>query len=99
MPDEPRKNTKTQLALAIAQGIPVAAWARASGVYRRTAFRWAKDPSVRKTVETCRRRMIEAASRRMARHSAWAADGIVALAKDAESDSVKLEAFRTILHT
>jgi hypothetical protein len=97
MTEQPPKNTKAQLALAIAQGISVAAWARASGVPSATAYRWAGDPVVRKTAETCRRRMMEAANRRMAKHSAWAADEIVRLAKSTESDSVKLEAFRTIL--
>ena len=97
MTEELPKNTKTELALAIAQGVSVTAWARANGVSRRTAFHWAKDPLVRKTVESCRRRMIEEGFSRLSEHSAWAADGIIMLAKSAESDSVRLAAFRTIL--
>jgi hypothetical protein len=96
MNDETHKNTKTQLALAIAQGDSVAAWACANGVPRQTAFLWAKDPLVRKMVESCRRRMMEEATRRMRKNSAWAADRIVTLAKYAESDSVKLAALLTI---
>jgi hypothetical protein len=97
MTEGPRENPKTQLALAIAQGVSVTAWARANGVPRRTAFSWAKDPLVRKTVESCRRRTTEHAIRRLVKQSAWAADGIAMLAKVAESDSVKLEAFRAVL--
>jgi hypothetical protein len=97
MTEEPRKNTKTQLALAIAQGVSVTAWACANGVARRTAFRWARDPLVRKTVESCRRRTIEDGIRRISKQSAWAADGIGMLAMVANSETVKLEEFRAIL--
>jgi hypothetical protein len=48
MSEEPHKGAKTQLALAVAQGLRVAAWARTNGVPRRTAFRWATDGSARR---------------------------------------------------
>jgi hypothetical protein len=41
--------------------------------------------------------MMEEASRRLPKLSGWAADAIVWLAKDAASESVKLEACRTLL--
>ena len=97
MTEESRKNTKTELALAIAQGVSIAAWARANHVPASTAFRWARDPLVRKTVEACRRRTIENGIRRVIKQSAWAADGIGMLAKVANSESVKVEEFRAIL--
>jgi hypothetical protein len=97
MTQEARKSKKTQLALAIAQGIPVATWARASGVSRRAAFYWAKEPSVRETVESCRRRMIDHALGRMTRHTANAADIIIKIANEAKSDSVQLRAARALL--
>jgi hypothetical protein len=97
MTDEPRKNTKPQLALAIAPGDSVAAWACTNGVPRRTAFRWAMDPSVRNTGESSRRRTIEDGIRRLIKQSAWVADRIAMLAKSAESDSVKQAALRAIL--
>jgi hypothetical protein len=52
MSETPRKNTKIQLALALAQGIPAVKWARANEVPRKTAHRWANDPLVRKAVES-----------------------------------------------
>ena len=61
MGDEPRNNTKTQLALAVAQGFRVTKWTRTHGVPRRTAFRWAKDPQFRAVVEACRRRTMDLA--------------------------------------
>jgi hypothetical protein len=61
MSEEHRNNTKTQLALAVAQGMRVTTWARTYGVPRRTAFRWAKDPQFRAVVEACRRRMMDLA--------------------------------------
>jgi hypothetical protein len=96
MTEEPRKNTKTQLALAIAQGVPVAAWARANGVSRRTAFNWAKNPLVRKTVESCRRRTIDQAIGKMTKHTTRAVDIILSIANQAKSDSVRLRAARAI---
>ena len=96
MSEQPRNNTKSHLALAVAQGVKVSAWARANGVPSRTAFRWAHEPEVRARVETCRRRMIDEAIGRMAKRTTWAVDGIAALAERAESESVRLRAFRAI---
>ena len=52
MGEQPRKKTKTQLALAIAQGVPAGKWARTRRVPRRTALQWEKDPDVRKIVRS-----------------------------------------------
>ena len=89
MDSEKRKNTKTQLALALAQGISAAKWARNSDVTKMTAYRWAKDPSVRKAVEAYRRRMIDQAIGRMAKHTTEAADMIVRIANSAESELIR----------
>jgi hypothetical protein len=95
-PENPPQDLKTQLVLAIAQGITVAAWARAKKVPRRTAFRWASEAKVRASVESCRRRALDRAIGRMAKHVNWAASGIVKLARDADSESVRLAALRAI---
>ena len=58
MTKELRQKTKTQLALAIAQGRSVALWARDNQVPRSTAYDWAGEPGVRRTVEACRRRTV-----------------------------------------
>ena len=63
----------------------------------RTAFSWAKDPKVRREVEACRRRAVNQAIGRMTRMSMNAVDGIVTLAREAESESVQLRACRAIL--
>jgi hypothetical protein len=47
--EQPQKSTKTQLALAVAHGVSIANWARTCGVPRRTAFRWAKNGSRRRS--------------------------------------------------
>jgi hypothetical protein len=96
MSQEHPKGTKTQLALALAQGVSAAQWARAHQVPKNTAYRWARDPKVRKAVESHRRRTIDQAIGRMTEQSTWAVGGIVALAKGAESDSVRLRALRAI---
>ena len=49
----PKSPENAQLALAIAQGMTVAAWASSEPVCpERTAYRWAADPKVRANVES-----------------------------------------------
>lgn len=97
MAGEHRESAKIELALALAQGISAAKWARSNGVCKMTAYRWAKEPEVREMVESHRRRTIDQAIGRMTRYTISAADGIARLASDAESESVRLRACRAIL--
>ena len=46
MTEEPRKSTKAQLALALAQGVSAAEWAHPNDVTKMTAYQWAKGPVV-----------------------------------------------------
>ena len=46
MPEASRNGTETELALAVAHGVPAAKWARTTGVPSNTAWRWAKDPVI-----------------------------------------------------
>jgi hypothetical protein len=93
MPGERPRSQKTELALAIANGVSVAVWTRVNDVPKRTAYRWSREPKVRAAVESYRRRAIG----RMARRATWATDGIAKLAKGADSESVRLSALRSIL--
>ena len=97
MNEEIPQSKKSRLALAIAQGQSISAWARANSVPQRTAFRWAGDPKVRRAVESWRRRSLDRAIGRMAGRATWAADGIARLAESAESESVQLRARRALL--
>jgi hypothetical protein len=96
MEKEVRRHKKIHLALAIAEGESIIAWAQENGVPERTAFRWAQDPKVRREVEACRRRTLNEAIGRMTRISTNAVDGIVTLAREAESESVQLRAWRAV---
>jgi hypothetical protein len=96
MSDELEKGSKTQLALALARGVSAGKWARSNNVTEITAYRWAREPEVRKLVESFRRRMIDQAVGEMTKQTVWAARGIVALAKESESDTVRLRALRSI---
>jgi len=96
VPQELPKAKKIQFAAAIAEGESVAKWARENGVHRGTAFRWAREPSVRRVVEACRRRTLDQAIGRMTKRTPWACDRIAMLAEAAESESVQLRALRSI---
>ena len=85
------------LVQAIARGQSIDAWANKNDVPRSTAFRWASDPKVRREVETSRRRALSRAIGRLSSVTLKAANGIVTLAKESESESVQLRAWRAIL--
>jgi hypothetical protein len=91
MEKEVRRHKKMNLALAIAEGESITAWARQNGVPERTAQRRAQDRKVRREVDTCRRRALNQAIGRLTGMSMNAVDGIVTLAKEVESESVQLD--------
>jgi hypothetical protein len=95
-PEKSRQSQRTQLAVAIAERMSVAAWARTNNVPKRTAFRWAREAKVRASVDFCRRRALDRAIGSMAKHVNWAANGIVTLARSANSESVRLAALRAV---
>ena len=88
---------RDRLALTIARGKPIAAWARRNQVARSTAYRWAKDPALRRLVQELRRRFIDEALGSMASHSRQAVQAILQLSRSAESESVRLRALRCVL--
>src|SRR3954465_14068282 len=89
-----RRRKKIHLALAIAGGESITAWAKQNGVSERTAFSWAQDPKVRREVDACRRRALNQAIGRLTGMSMSAVEGIAHLAQGAESESVQLRAWR-----
>ena len=66
MSEEVPESKKTGLAIVIAQGASVPAWARRNEVPTSTAYYWAGQPEVRRMVETLRRRSLDRAVGRMA---------------------------------
>jgi hypothetical protein len=97
MQEDVRNDLKSQLALMIARGKTIKAWARQNEVPLRTAYRWSRDPQVRSEVQEWRRYVLDLAVSRLARLSLKATDGIAKLGAGAESESVKLRAWRAIL--
>jgi hypothetical protein len=96
MGEEKQKGTKPQLAIALAQGSSVTAWARDNNVPKPTAYRWAKEPEVRKAMQACRRRILDRAVGMMVKRVPWVVPKLVDLAGGAESESVRLQAIKTI---
>ena len=97
MEKEVRRLKKINLALAVAEGESIAEWARQNGVPERTAQRWAQDRNVRREVDACRRRALNQAVGRLTGMAMNAVDGIANLAKEADSESVQLRAWRGVL--
>jgi hypothetical protein len=97
MAEESRESMKPELAIALAHGVSVGAWARAHDVPRSTVYRWALEPEVRKMSEACRRRLMDQAIGRVTKRTSWIFGGITKLAECAESESVRLKALRGLL--
>jgi hypothetical protein len=94
--EDSSRRRKGLLALAIAQGISIAVWAKHNNVPERTAYRWAREPKVRAKVASYRRHVVDEALGLMSSHVTKAASGIAALAENAVSESVKLAALRAV---
>ena len=97
MQEDVRDDLKSQLALMIARGKPINAWASQNDVPLPTAYRWSREPQVRGEVQEWRRFVLNLTIGRLARLSLKATDGIAKLGAGAESESVQLRAWRAVL--
>ncbi len=97
MQEDVRNDLKSQLALMIARGKTINAWATQNDVPLRTAYRWSREPQVRGEVQEWRRFVLDLTIGRLARLSLKATDGIAKLGRGAESESVQLRAWRAVL--
>jgi hypothetical protein len=88
---------KTELAIAVAKGMTVAAWARQNDVAGSTAHDRTKEPGFRLVVQSWRREALDWAIGMMASRSTGAVKVIAGLADLAESESVRLRAARAVL--
>ena len=59
-----------------------------------TAYRWSKDPSVRKMAQELRRRALDRAVGQVAMRSGWLMGRLTKLAKEADCETVRLRALR-----
>ncbi len=97
MGEKPRKSTKTQLALAIAQGVSVAKWCTHERSGPANGLPVAQDREVRKVVQACRRRVIDQAVGQMTKHSTRAVHTITWLSDEGDSHEIRLKAARAVL--
>ena len=97
MQEDVRNDLKSELALMIARGKPINAWASQNEVPLPTAYRWSREPQVRGEVQEWRRFVLNLTIGRLAGLSLKATDGIAKLARAAESESVQLRAWRAVL--
>jgi hypothetical protein len=88
---------KSGLALAIAAGASVPAWAKKNQVPQRTARTWAKCPEVLELVQRIRSQALDRAIGRLSKNATAAADKIAELVNSAASQAVQLHAARAVL--
>ena len=92
--EEPKK---LGLAAAIARGMSIHSWAKKNDVPKTTAYRWAEEPQVKIESQKIRRRMLDRVAGAMTMRGVLALKGITQLANEAQSESVQLNALKTIL--
>lgn len=85
------------LAVAVAAGKSVAAWARANGVALRTAYGWYGRPSFKRLVNRYRRRYVDRALGLLARNLAKAVSEEIRIVEKGEGDPVRLQAARGVV--
>jgi hypothetical protein len=90
-------NRKANLALSMAGGASVVEWAAANGVAERTAYTWSRSREVIEQVEAIRRDCLDQAVNRLSRRATDAAEEIARLAREAVSESVRLQAARAVM--
>ncbi len=97
MSEEFEDPKKLGVAEAIARGMSICSWARKNDVPKTTAYRWAQQPQVRIEAQAIRRRMLDREAGAMTKRGVFALNGITRLASEAESESVQLNALKTIV--
>ena len=88
---------KEKLALALADGDTVNAWAAADDVKPLAAYAWSTSRVVVDQVDTIRRARLEQAVNRLSKNATVVSDEIVRFATEAGSESVRLQAARAVL--
>jgi transposase len=96
MSGDEREVRKSNLALALAQGMSAPKWGEKNGVKKSTAYKWAAEPEMRTRVNSIRRRALDRYVGRLSKRLVWSAEGVVQIADKATSESVRLSALRAI---
>jgi hypothetical protein len=97
MSEEILMNHRDQLVVAMAQGQSIRAWAERNGVSKSAAARWASKPEIRRQVNDWRRSCLDQVLGRMTLRSKQVVDMVFALAESADSETVRLQALRSLL--
>jgi hypothetical protein len=91
------ESLRTEFALHIAAGGLVAAWYKAKGIPKPTAYRWYRSPEIKAKVAEYRRRAVDRAIGRMAKNLGKAVSRIIDLIETGQTDAVKLSAAKTLV--
>jgi hypothetical protein len=91
------QDQKAQLALAMAGGTNVAAWAMENNVPKTTAYRWSRSTEVVKQVADIRSAVVDRVIGRLTDNAVAAVEEIGRLARNAGRDSVRLQAARAVV--
>jgi hypothetical protein len=97
MPGPHPPELHVKLAVAIASGDSIAAWAKLNDVARRTAYEWSRSAEVKRRVASLRRRALDRAVGKLTKGALSAADVLLTIATGEESAPVRLQAARAIL--
>jgi len=91
------KTLISSLALSVAAGKAVAAWARENKIPVRTAYEWHARPGFRRAVERYRRRYLDRTLGLLAKGAAESVAEEIRLAKEGEDEAIRLHAARGVV--
>src|SRR3954451_11408991 len=85
------------LVISVAAGESISEWCRKGGVSRSTVDQWTADPQFTADVEARRRELLAEAIGKFTAAVGEIAEGMIALARGAESEATKLAAQRAVM--
>ena len=88
---------KAELAMALARGGTVVDWAQLQGISERTAYNWSRSPEVVEQVEAIRTAVLDRTVGLLSESAVEAVRQITTLAREASSESVRVQAARAVL--
>lgn len=96
----PHTNNKAKydaLVISVAAGVSISEWCRKGGVPRSTVDQWTSEPTFTADVEARRREMLVEAIGKFTAAVGEIAEGMIGLARGAESEATKLAAQRAVM--
>src|SRR4051794_36610598 len=97
MPHPKNRSKYDALVISVAAGVSISEWCRQSSTARQTVDAWTGEPTFLADVDVRRRELLTEAVGKLTAAIGDITEGMIALAKGAQSESTKLAAQKAVL--